>query len=118
MSSGMSKIKQKLLPLIWFTASIFGFFLAIRLSKWVLGILLGEIGPVSIILSSCFSWAIGVVAGLAAGSLAVGFDPDLVYSTDTKVDGLGYVHDATGVVLYLALIALVSAISSIVRLPK
>ncbi len=64
------------------------------------------------------SWILSIVVALVVGALALKVNPDLGYSTQSKIDGLGYVHQPMGVVVNMTIVAVIYVLTCIVKMLK
>lgn len=99
-------MKTMILPLVWYTTAL-STFLGVT---YVAGIL-----RLNVFVWLGGAWLISIVSAILAGSVLVSWMPELRFSTKSQTDGLGYVHQPGGFIVYLTFFALVLGAVSLVR---
>jgi hypothetical protein len=104
------EMKPKILPIVWYTTAFLAFG-----GTAIPGIKVLGLNPLIVV---GIAWILSIVVALLAGAMTLKVNPDLGYSTHAKIDGLGYVHQPMGVVVYMTITAVICALTCIVKMLK
>jgi len=94
-------VKTVVLPAIWYTSAattavgVFAFARHVAMNSFT---------------ALALAWFCSIAAALLAGGVAVRVKPDLRFSTREHTDGLGYIHQPFGAIVYITVIAALSLV--------
>ena len=107
---GQEKMKSKILPIVWYLIALLVF-----VGILIAGTKVCRFQPLMVV---GMAWVLSIVAAWAAGALTLRVKPDLRYSTKSQIDGLGYVHQPMNVVVNMTFLAIVCALTCVVKMIK
>jgi len=103
-------MKQKILPVVWYLSALLVFGSISFVETKVLGI--------SPLIVMAIAWVFSIVVALAAGALPLRINPDLRFSTHSKIDGMGHVHQPMDFMVTMTFITVVCAVTCVVKMMR